>query len=342
MDDLDDLDPEHVASVSDQALKLMGQLNVAVTPANFTVWFAYVLGRSAALRKTIDILRSNKRSFDKALNRELYNTFVRSGSDLGDAAQTVSEELGAILVNVKNDISGAIADNTAHAQELTQVGQSLSTTSDAQLALKRLGAELAKATQRASALEAKLVEASGELDGLRKSLEDAESRSRTDALTGLANRRAMEIFLRSTQIRAMEQGDPLSVFLVDIDHFKKFNDKFGHQLGDQVLRLVAKCVQEGIRDNDLAARYGGEELIGILPGATFEACRQTAETIRARIAKAHVTKRATGEDIGQVTISAGVAEFKPGESFESLIERCDKALYRAKESGRNCTIVAED
>lgn len=342
MDDLDDLDLEHVASVSDQALKLMGPLSIPVTPANFTVWFAYVLGRSAALRKTIDILRSNKRLFDKALNRELYDTFVRSSSNLGETAQTVSEELGAILVNVKKDISGAIADNTAHAEELTQVGRSLAATSDAQMALKRLGAELAKATQRASALEAKLVEASGELDGLRKSLEEAESRSRTDALTGLANRRAMEIFLRSAQIKAMEQGDPLSIFLVDVDHFKKFNDKYGHQLGDHVLRLVAKCVQEGIRDGDLAARYGGEELMGILPGAALESCRQIAERIRVRIAKAHVTKRATGEDVGQVTISTGVAEFKPGESFEALIERCDKALYQAKQSGRNCTLAAEE
>ncbi|MBV8917087.1 MAG: diguanylate cyclase [Bradyrhizobium sp.] len=338
---MDDLEPEHVASISANALQLMGQLDVPIIPTNFTVWFAYVLGRSAALRKMINILRSNKRHFDKALNRELYGTFVKSQSSFGDAAETISEELDAILANVRSDLSGAIADNAAHSEELTEVGRTLRSTGDTQLALKRLGEELAKATQRASGLEAKLVDASKELDGLRKSLEEAEARSRTDALTGLANRRAMEIFLRAAQLKAMEQGDPLSVFLVDVDHFKRFNDKYGHQLGDQVLRIVAKYLQEGIRDCDLAARYGGEELLCILPGATIESCQQVAERIRTRIASAKVTRRTTGEEVGQVTISIGVALFDPGESFDGLIERCDRALYQAKQSGRNCTIIAE-
>ncbi|MBC9880070.1 diguanylate cyclase [Bradyrhizobium sp. INPA01-394B] len=260
MQSLDDLEPDHADSVSKHALQLMAELEVPATPPNFTVWFAYVLGHSAALRKTIDILRSNDRKFDKALNRELYNTFLKAATgSVGEVAQTISGELDAILVNVRNDVSGAIADSAAHSEELIEVGRTLRTAKDPQLALKRLADELTRATERASALEAKLVEASGELDGLRTSLEQAELRSRTDSLTGLANRGAMESFLRTAQINAMESGDALSVFLIDVDHFKKFNDTYGHQLGDQVLRLVAKCLQEGIRDGDLAARYGGEE-----------------------------------------------------------------------------------
>jgi diguanylate cyclase len=317
----------------------MLQLDVPVTPANFTVWFAYVLGRSPALRKTIDILRSNKRRFDKTLNRELHNTLLSSNSFRQDV-DSISEELGSILDHVREDLSGAIVDNAAQSRELTEVGRSLRTPDDSQRVLTRLREELAKATQRASALEEKLAEASGELTELKASLEEAEARSRTDALTGLANRRAMEMFLRSAQINAMESGDSLSVFLIDVDHFKKFNDKYGHQVGDQVLRVVAKYLQDGIREGDLAARYGGEELMCILPGASLEICRQVADRIRARIAGARVTRRGTGQEIGQVTISTGVAQFKPGESFEALIERCDEALYQAKQSGRNCTIAA--
>ena len=339
MDNLDDLEPEHVAAVSGQALQLMAQLDVPVTPTNFTVWFAYVLGRSPALRKTIDILRSNKRRFDKTLNRELHSTLFGSNSFKQDV-DSISEELGSILDHVRDDLSGAIVDSAAQSQELTEVGRSLRTPDDSRRVLTRLGEELAKATQRASALEEKLTEASGELTELRASLEEAEARSRTDALTGLANRRAMEIFLRTAQINAMETGDSLSVFLIDVDHFKKFNDKYGHQVGDQVLRVVAKYLQDGIREGDLAARYGGEELMCILPGASLEICRQVADRIRARVAGARVTRRGTGQEIGQVTISTGVAQFKPGESFEALIERCDEALYQAKQSGRNCTIAA--
>ena len=173
---LDDLEPDHAASVSKHALQLMAELEVPATPPNFTVWFAYVLGRSAALRKTIDILRSNDRKFDKALNRELYDTFLKSTGSVGEVAQTISGELDAILVNVRNDVAGAIADSAAHSEELMEVGRTLRTANDPQLALKRLADELTRATERASALEAKLVEASGELGDLRKSLEQAELR----------------------------------------------------------------------------------------------------------------------------------------------------------------------
>jgi diguanylate cyclase len=333
METLDELDQDHAASVSNEALRLMNELGVPVIPTNFIVWFTYVLGRSPALRKTIDILRSNNRRFDKSVNRELYSTFLKT-SRPSATELTISEELNAILLDVRNDLSGAAADNRMRAQRLTGVSQALRGT-DPQAALARLAEELAKATERASGLEARLADASNEVEQLRAELEKSEVRSRTDVLTGLANRRALEAFLRTAQIKAMEDGGPLSVFLADIDHFKRFNDKYGHQLGDQVLRVVAKYLNDGIRQSDFAARYGGEELMCVLPGAALNACRDVADKIRARIANAQVTKRATGESIGQVTISIGVAEFVPGESFETLFERCDGALYRAKQAGRN-------
>ena len=120
MENLNDLESEHVASVSAQALQLMAQLDVPVTPANFTVWFAYVLGRSPALRKTIDILRSNKRRFDKTLNRELHSTLLGSSSFRQDV-DSISEELGTILAHVRDDLSGAIVDNSAQTAELTRI-----------------------------------------------------------------------------------------------------------------------------------------------------------------------------------------------------------------------------
>ena len=110
------------------------------------------------------------------------------------------------------------------------------------------------------------------------SLKLAELHSNTDALTGLANRRSLEAFLRSAQIAAMETGEPLSILMIDIDHFKKFNDSYGHQVGDQVLRLVARVLQDSVRESDLAARYGGEELMAVLPGANLDICAEVART----------------------------------------------------------------
>ena len=162
-------------------------------------------------------------------------------------------------------------------------------------------------------MEANFLETSKELDRIRNSLKAAEQRSNTDALTGLANRRSLEEFLRSAQIAAMETGEPLSVLMIDIDHFKKFNDSYGHQVGDQVLRLVAKVLQENVRDVDLAARYGGEEMIAVLPGANLDVGAEVAERIRCRISEARLTRRTTGQEIASVTVSIGVAQFRLAE-----------------------------
>jgi diguanylate cyclase len=133
----------------------------------------------------------------------------------------------------------------------------------------------------------------------------------------------------------MEHGQPLSLLLIDIDHFKKFNDTFGHGVGDQVLRLVATILRERVREQDLPARYGGEELIAVLPGADLATSETIAERIRRAICDCRIKRRSTGERLPGITVSIGVGEFRPGESMAELIDRCDQALYRAKASGRN-------
>jgi diguanylate cyclase len=132
------------------------------------------------------------------------------------------------------------------------------------------------------------------------------------------------------------------MLMIDIDHFKKFNDTYGHQVGDQVLRLVAKVLLENVGDSDLAARYGGEELIAVLPGADLAACVKVAERVRLRVSEARLTRRTTGQAISSVTVSIGVAQFRLTESAETMIERCDRGLYQAKRSGRNRTVTEND
>jgi diguanylate cyclase len=140
----------------------------------------------------------------------------------------------------------------------------------------------------------------------------------------------------------MEKGEPLSVLLIDIDHFKTFNDKFGHGVGDQVLRLMANVLRERVRDIDLPARYGGEELIAVLPGAELAACEAVAERIRRSISECHITRRSTGEALPGITVSIGAAQFQFGESMADLIERCDQALYLAKRTGRNRVVTENE
>jgi diguanylate cyclase len=340
-DAFDEVDFDYATSIADRASRFMSQHAVPPTPENFSVWFNYAMGASPALRKTIDILVANKRKFDSATNHDLYVTYVKPRADSG-VAEDFPEQLQGVISSAKEFLATALSDNRTQIETLGEVSSQCGASSDPRPIIERLVKELSNATARASSLEANFIETSEELDKIRDSLKLAEQHSNTDALTGLANRRALEEFVRSAQITSMETGEPLSILMIDIDHFKKFNDSFGHQVGDQVLRLVAKVLQENVRGDDLAARYGGEELMAVLPGTAVDICAEIAERIRRRISEARLTRRATGEEISSVTVSIGVAQFRLAESAEMMIERCDRALYQAKRSGRNRTITESD
>jgi diguanylate cyclase len=330
-----EIDFDYATSTADRANRLMAQHGVPPTPDNFSVWFYYVMGGSLALKKTIDILIANKRKFDSVVSRDLYITYVNPHSSTsGD----FPEQLRGVIASAQEFLTTAISDNRTQMENLGGVKSECQAAADPRPIIAKLLKELSSATTRSSALEANFLQTTKDLDQIKDSLKQAEEHSKTDALTGLANRRALDAFLRAAQITAMEAGTPLSILMIDIDHFKKFNDSYGHQVGDQVLRLVAKVLQENVRGCDLAARYGGEELMAILPGAPLDGCAEVAERIRCRVAEARLTRRATGEEISSVTISIGVAQFRMGETAEGMIERCDKALYQAKRMNRNCTV----
>lgn len=336
-----DMDVEYATTIADRAIRLMSQQSVPPTPGNFAVWFEYSMGNSLALRKTIDILIAGKRKFDAATNHELYVTYVAPQS-APDPMSAIPEQLSGLIASAQQFLNVAVTDNRTQIKALGEVSSQVDTTADPRPIISKLVDELSRATARASTLEANFAATSEELDNIRDSLKAAEQRSNTDALTALANRHSMDEFLRQAQITAMERDEPLSVLLIDIDHFKKFNDDYGHQVGDQVLRLVAKVLQEGVREVDLAARYGGEELIAVLPGADLAACTTVAERVRLRIAEAKLTRRATGKEIGSITVSIGVAQFRLAESAEAMIERCDRGLYQAKRLGRNRTVTEDE
>jgi diguanylate cyclase len=332
---VNEIDFDYATSTADRANRLMAQHGVPPTPDNFSVWFYYVMGGSLSLKKTIDILLANKRKFDSATNRDLYVTYVNPHSSTsGD----FPEQLRGLIASAQEYLTTAISDNRTQMQNLGEVNSECQGAVDPRPIIERLVKELSHATTRSTALEANFLQTTKDLDEIKDSLKQAEQHSNTDALTGLANRRSLEAFLRNAQITAMEAGTPLSILMIDVDHFKKFNDGYGHQVGDQVIRLVAKVLHENVRECDLAARYGGEELMAILPGAPLDACAEAAERIRRRIAEARLTRRTTGEEISSVTVSIGVAQFRMGETADGLIERCDKALYQAKRLGRNRTV----
>lgn len=329
----DELDYDYAASVAQKALQGMAAQHVPATPDNFSVWFVYSMGVPSDLQRAVDILIGNKRKFDATVNRDLFSTYVAAPD--GSAAALASQQLHAVMDAAQVFLATAIADNHAQIRAIHDVADQGQAGSDPMLLVQQLMNELAKAAGRAANLEAGFAEKTQELESIRETLNKSEERARTDTLTGLPNRRALDEFFRKAQIAAMEKGAPLSLLMLDIDHFKSFNDTFGHGVGDQVLRLMAQVLRDKVRELDLPARYGGEELIAVLPDADLAAARAIAERIRRSIAECQITRRSTGEILPSITVSIGAAQFQPGEAMNDLVERCDRALYLAKHSGRN-------
>jgi diguanylate cyclase (GGDEF)-like protein len=171
---------------------------------------------------------------------------------------------------------------------------------------------------------------------LRAQLHDLSIR---DALTGLYNRRYLDEALERELLRATRHQHPVGVVMLDIDHFKLFNDTYGHDAGDVLLRALGTFLQNNIRGEDIACRYGGEEFTLILPMASLRDTQARAEDLRASVN--HLQAMHGDQWIGQVTISLGAACFpEHGTTGDALIRAADRALYQAKMSGRNCVVIA--
>lgn len=190
-------------------------------------------------------------------------------------------------------------------------------------------AQLVEANSR---MQRQLDTAEERLQAQARQMESQAMEARTDALTQVANRRALDDELKRCCAAHDERGVPATVLIIDIDHFKKLNDTYGHQAGDDVLRGVARALRGALGDSGLVARFGGEEFAVVFPRLTASAVIPHAE--RARLAIASTTFR-VGVSSLNVTASGGLAEFLPGESDKALFRRADEALYASKRAGRN-------
>jgi diguanylate cyclase len=196
--------------------------------------------------------------------------------------------------------------------------------------------------QSNQALEQRLNASREEINQLQENLEVVRTESLTDPLTGLANRKNFDTQLLKAIEESAERSEPLSLVMMDVDHFKAFNDTWGHLTGDQVLRLVAMSLKQNVKGQDLAVRYGGEEFAVVLPNTVLRSALTVADHIRRAVMSKELLKRSTGQNLGRVTISLGVATLRKGDNASSLIARADACLYAAKRNGRNRVICETD
>jgi diguanylate cyclase len=335
---------ERTIAFADIALGQIRALRLPASPRHFEIWYTYATGYNPSLNQSINETLARNGTLSEIDINHLYETFI-SPSRLTERIDRVGSKVVDEIEQVMAMIGAAAGNASSYSENLADASQKLGVAADesAIRAIVETLIETAKEMeQNNQALEAKLKASTREITQLQQDLEAVRNESLTDPLTTLANRKYLDSSLPKAITDARAGNEHLSLLMTDIDHFKKFNDSYGHLTGDQVLRLVAKSVKENVKGMDTAARYGGEEFAILLPNTILRDAMIVAEHIRRAVMGKELMKRSTGEHLGRVTISIGVATLRPSDTAQSLIERADTCLYAAKRGGRNKVVGEAD
>jgi diguanylate cyclase len=326
------------------ALGQIRSLRQPAIPRNYEIWYVYATGYNSALNKVInETLARNGRLTEADLDQihDTYLSQVRATDRI--------DQVGARVIGEIDDVMALISDALGMASNfdssLAGASRDLSLACDP-AAVKAVIENLVKSTREVhdtnKALEERLISSKSEVSTLQQSLEAIRAESLTDPLTALGNRKYFDRALITAIDTAVRRGEPLSLLMLDIDHFKSFNDNYGHLTGDQVLRLVGQSLKQTIKGQDITARYGGEEFAVVLPNTPLRQALTVADHIRRAVMSKELKKKSTGEILGRVTISVGVSMLQVGDEVDSLIGRADACLYAAKRNGRNRVICEVD
>lgn len=331
--------PGEAHRVAETALEQMRANDVPPNPMNFTVWYSYCSGRHPDLCKTLDVLVQNHERFTPTRNEEIFESFFGTEGQT-EAMRAASSGIQDIAQRLTEQFQKAGVDIADYSAKLAAFGEGVSAGGDLAVLIETMLRETEAAQTRNKALEDQLGDATREIQDLRGRLEDVRMEALTDGLTGLFNRKHFDAQLRRDARQAMEAGEPMTVVLCDIDHFKRFNDTYGHAIGDEVIKLVARTLKQNVKGRDTPSRYGGEEFAVILPQTALPDAVTLAEQIRRKLAGKELKTKGGNRSFGSVTMSLGVAQYRYGEPLAGLLQRADEALYAAKRGGRN-RVIAE-
>lgn len=320
-----------------QALAEMEQAGVWPTPLNFELWLHYLGDPDGPLGKEITRLLATREPFTEGTAEMLAAEYLPRGrlsEEIRDAGAVLNRE----LTSVSDAIAKAQKSQAAYGVTLADASVHIDRVAEP-ADLKQVVTGLTTATVRVqkenATLERRLETSTKEVARLREHLEQVRRDAMTDALTNLSNRKAFDEELLRACDEAERDKTNLTLAVLDIDHFKRFNDTWGHQTGDQVLRYVASVIGRVAKTPRFAARYGGEEFAVIFPKETAPVVEAALNAIRDEIGSRALRRRSTNDELGAVTISGGLAQRRPGESGSSLLDRADEALYASKHAGRN-------
>lgn len=327
--------------IGERALGALKSVGLAASAKNYELWYAHAEGKNPALSAAIQRTLDPSGLMSQETADKLYKDHIQHAHLSRDVLALITRleaEVAAIYEVIEESGENAAGNGAALSEISDQLSQTAQDYPAVGILLENVITVAKTMRDQNQALEARLSDAADEISVLQRNVENIQVEAMKDSLTGVANRAMFDKSLNEQIKRARQEQKPLSLMMADIDNFKRFNDTWGHQTGDQVLRLVAQVMNSNVKGQDILARYGGEEFAIILPETGVDHAHKLADRIRETVESRHLRKRRTNEDLGVITMSIGISTLHDQDDMETLIERADECLYAAKKAGRNCVV----
>ncbi|MFT7372870.1 MAG: diguanylate cyclase [Oleiphilaceae bacterium] len=326
-----------------QTLPEMNKRNIPTTPENYAIWYEYVSGKNTKLVDAIHLLDKQHASFSDNVLSELYITHIANAHQaaVNQLSGSVKKIINDFLIKITAEGEG-LRDFANALSEFSKKVDGVDDINDIKQLISHLLQETRKQETSTQNMQTSLETIAIEMKNLRVEVAKLNAEAKTDSLTKINNRRAFDMEVENCVSNSTSQEKPLCMLFVDLDHFKVFNQKFGHTIGDKVLRFVATLLKNNIKGSDFVARFSGEQFIILLPETDYNDALSVAENVRDRLSKQTLSDSAERIELGTITASIGVANYQFGDNSESLTRKADQCMRAAKQAGRNRVIGEKD
>ena len=329
-------DFEQATKILKRVLPMMVQNHIPARPDHYSVWYSYVAKNNFDLVREMDDVVASVGSCSELKSEILYKKYIASEGE--KKLDFLKKEIETLVSEISSNIDDTTRGTDVFQVKLNKSFSKLASIENGEMSIEEtLGVirdvvknskEIAKTVD---VFSLQLKKADNEINKLKQQIADIQRDAKTDGLTNLFNRRAFD--LEIAHLIMLEH--PFSIVMGDIDRFKLLNDNYGHVMGDTALKSVAGVFQNSCREGATSYRYGGEEIVMLLPDTKLAVARQIAESMRRKIEKLSIVSKDSGKKINNISASFGVAEYQKDDNEISLIKRVDKLLYEAKRLGRN-------